>query len=146
MLTKIDHFAGEHRYLSNFFPAIVWLDGDVYVTVEHAYHAAKTLDREWRRKIQQADKPGEAKRLGRKAPLRAGWDEMKLDVMLGLLRQKFDRHPDLRASLTGTGDAEIVEGNTWRDCYWGVCNGAGENHLGRLLMQVRSEIGDGLDL
>ena len=39
-----------------------------------------------------------------------------------------------------TGDAELVEGNTWNDTYWGVCNGVGHNHLGKILMQVRQEL------
>ena len=34
----------------------------------------------------------------------------------------------------------IVEGNTWGDVFWGVCNGIGENHLGNILMDVRDEI------
>lgn len=32
------------------------------------------------------------------------------------------------------------EGNTWGDKFWGVCDGEGENHLGKLLMEVRAEL------
>lgn len=32
------------------------------------------------------------------------------------------------------------KGNHWHDTYWGVCDGAGENRLGKLLMQVRREL------
>jgi predicted NAD-dependent protein-ADP-ribosyltransferase YbiA (DUF1768 family) len=32
---------------------------------------------------------------------------------------------------------ELIEGNWWGDTYWGVCNGVGENHLGKLLMKIR---------
>jgi predicted NAD-dependent protein-ADP-ribosyltransferase YbiA (DUF1768 family) len=38
---------------------------------------------------------------------------------------------------------ELVEYNYWGDLYWGVCRGEGENHLGRILMEIRSEIRDG---
>jgi hypothetical protein len=55
-----------------------------------------------------------------------------------LLMQKFTRHPQLARELVGTGDAELVEGNTWGDEFWGVCNGRGSNQLGRLLMEVRA--------
>jgi predicted NAD-dependent protein-ADP-ribosyltransferase YbiA (DUF1768 family) len=59
--------------------------------------------------------------------------------MRDLLRQKF-AHPELRRLLLATGDAELVEGNTWGDRFWGVCAGRGQNHLGRLLMAIRAEI------
>jgi predicted NAD-dependent protein-ADP-ribosyltransferase YbiA (DUF1768 family) len=56
-----------------------------------------------------------------------------------LLRQKF-AHPELRAKLKETNDAELVEGNWWGDRFWGVCRGEGENHLGKLLMKIRAEL------
>ena len=37
-----------------------------------------------------------------------------------------------------TNNEELIEGNTWNDTYWGVCNGRGQNHLGKILMKVRS--------
>lgn len=38
------------------------------------------------------------------------------------------------------GDAELIEGNTWGDRIWGVCDGVGENRLGKILMRVRAEM------
>ncbi|MCH7737275.1 MAG: NADAR family protein [Chloroflexi bacterium] len=58
--------------------------------------------------------------------------------MLELLRDKF-RDPVLRQMLLDTGDLELVEGNNWGDRFWGRVSGVGDNHLGRLLMQVRGE-------
>ncbi len=55
-----------------------------------------------------------------------------------VLRQKFS-HPGLLALLLATGDMELVEDNDWDDTYWGVCNGVGENNLGKLLMKIRAE-------
>ena len=57
------------------------LGGVVYPTVEHAYAAAKTLDPVWRKRVLTAKHAGQAKRFGREAPLRADWDEIRLDVM-----------------------------------------------------------------
>lgn len=71
--------------------------------------------------------------------MRDDWERVKLAVMLDLLRQKF-AHADLRAQLIATSDDVLVEGNTWGDTFWGMCNGVGLNHLGRLLMQVRAEV------
>ena len=53
------------------------------------------------------------------------------------LQLKFS-DPTLRAQLIATGDAELIEGNTWNDTFWGVCRGTGKNMLGTLLMELRS--------
>ena len=78
--------------------------------------------------------------MGRHLPLRPDWEDVKLSVMEGLLRQKFREEP-FKSQLKATGDAQLVEGNYWGDVYWGVCRGQGENHLGKLLMKIRGEIG-----
>lgn len=130
-------FRGDRWFLSNFYPASVMLDGVEYQTVEAAYQAAKTTSMSHRAEIRAARTPGEAKRLGRTVPMRADWSARKLAVMEALLRQKF-ADPALRMRLRAI-PGEIVEENTWRDTWWGVCRGVGENHLGRLLMQIRDD-------
>ena len=60
--------------------------------------------------------------------------------MAYVLHLKFRQHPELGNLLIATGDAELIEGNIWRDTYWGVCNGVGKNRLGELLMQLRNEL------
>ena len=84
---------------------------------------------------------GQAKRLGSQIPLRHDWEQVKLDVMETILRDKFTRHSGLRVQLLDTGDRELVEQNTWGDRFWGVC-GVGENHLGRLLVKIRTGLRD----
>jgi ribA/ribD-fused uncharacterized protein len=128
--TGID--AGGNSFLSNFYVHDGW-------TVEHQFQAAKTDDPRWVRAILHSATPGQAKKLGRQAPIRATWEQEKIAVMLTLLRVKFSI-PDLARRLVETGDEDLVEGNTWGDTFWGVCNGVGENWLGRLLMQVREEL------
>lgn len=134
----ISAFQNEYRFLSNFWPATVRLDGVEYPTVEHAYAAAKTTSAFLRSQVQLLRTPAEAKKLGRNFTLRAGWDDMRLQVMEDLLRQKF-ADPDLKAKLVATSPHELVEGNQYGDVWWGQCNGKGENHLGRLLMKIRNE-------
>ena len=132
-------FRDAYRFLSNFVAVHVIYDSELDPSVEHAYQAAKTNDLHWRRKIQAAPSAQAAKRLGRSAPIREDWDAMKLIVMEMLLRQKF---ASLRFSLLlmQTEDAELVEDNWWGDKFWGVCNGEGENNLGKLLMKIRDEL------
>ncbi len=132
-------FHGEFRFLSNFWPAKVILGGIWFPTVEHAYVAAKTLDLHKREFISTIDTAGQVKRFGRTLVLRTDWEEIKLDVMLGLLQQKFEEDP-LKQKLLNTGNAYLEETNTWNDVYWGICHGSGWNHLGKLLMQVRKEL------
>lgn len=136
---RISSFTGAFRFLSNFAPSPVFYDGVLYTTVEHAYQAAKGNDAFYRKKIFETVRPGDAKRLGRAVKLRPDWEDVKTGIMLDLLRQKF-ANDFLRELLLSTGDAKLIEGNHWGDTFWGVCNGVGQNMLGRLLMQVREEI------
>ena len=57
-----------------------------------------------------------------------------------LVRRKFQSSISLRLQLWSTGDKELIEGNTWNDTYWGVCNGVGRNQLGKTLMKIREEL------
>lgn len=135
----IDSFQGEFRFLSNFWLVQVLLDGVPYRSVEHAYMAAKTLDPELREQMRSMDRPGDVKRFARTIQLREDWEDVKLDIMRDLVRQKF-KTPNLKRLLLATGNQQLVEGNTWGDRFWGVCNGVGENYLGKILMDVRQSI------
>lgn len=132
-------FQGEYRFLSNFWPAMVYLDDAWYSTVEHAYQAAKTLDLSSRVKIALCLGPGQAKRVGHQVALRSDWNKVRLTTMKGLINQKFENE-EMKNLLLSTGTREIVEGNTWGDTFWGVCRGQGENNLGKIIMSVREEI------
>jgi ribA/ribD-fused uncharacterized protein len=136
-MDRIDRFAGLFRFLSNFYPALVVLDGVVYPSVEHAYQAAKSTNGAVREHIRIAPTPAVAKRYGREVLLRPDWESVKIQYMKHLVWQKFSTHELLGTLLLATGDAELVEGNTWNDRFWGVCRGVGENWLGRILMDVR---------
>ena len=138
-MSKITSFTAANRFLSNFYPSRVELDGEEYPTVEHAYQAAKTLDIAERMTIAQILTAGAAKHFGKSVTMRPDWEVIKLAVMEDLLRQKLT-NVTLAARLIATGDDELIEGKTWGDTFWGVCNGVGENHLGKLLMKIRSEL------
>jgi len=131
----ITAFTGEYRWLSNFAACEVKWGELTFPSVEHAYQASKFTDPDLIKRFQVVT-ASEAKRMGRTKP-RFDWD--KLAVMEYLLNQKFC-DPVLRNKLIETGDAELVEGNWWGDTFWGVCGGVGENHLGKLLMKIRSQL------
>lgn len=134
---------GPHRFLSNFWLCPVMFEYAVYPSAEHAYQAAKTLDPNKRQLILACPSPGAVKRLGKAVPMQPGWDKIKISVMTKIVRDKFTRNADLGARLRATGNREIEEGNWWGDKFWGVCptgSGDGENHLGKILMQIRGEL------
>lgn len=107
----IDSFTGRYAFLSNFYPCAIELDR-TYPSVEHAFVAMKTLDKSLREEVAFIPTPGQAKRFGRKLVLRPDWNNLRLDVMLDCVQRKFQR-PDLRRMILNTGNALLIEGNTW---------------------------------
>lgn len=137
----IDKFDGTaFHFLSNFYAAPVVYEGMEYPTSEHAYQAAKTLDIIQRQNVADQPTPALAKRYGKAVSMRPNWDEIKVRVMCEIVDAKFTQNPKLAEMLLATEDAELVEGNTWGDTYWGVCDGVGENWLGKILMGVRENL------
>jgi len=146
----INSFTGRSRFLSNFYPVTIEHQGIKYPSVEHYYVAMKIkndqqIDGRYityidcREMIAKMPDPSKVKQFGKILKLRKDWDDVKLDVMLWGIREKF-KNEDLRQLLAETGDEELVEGNWWGDKFWGVSNGEGENHLGKILMKVREEL------
>jgi len=139
-MNRINSFSGNYEFLSNFFPCLIRFEMDTYSSVEHAYQAAKTDELDQRKIIRETRFASEAKRMGKHVKLRPNWDEIKLDIMEQLLKEKFTKQNELGRWLLKTGNIELVEGNWWGDTYWGVFDGIGENHLGKLLMKIRQEL------
>jgi len=137
----IDRFTKEAGYdfLSNFYASTVSFEGQLYPTVEHAYQSAKSLDLETRATIRKAKSPAEAKKLGQCVIVRSDWNEIKLDIMRTLIKEKFE-NPFLRPLLLATDEADLILNNKWNDKFWGVCRGEGQNWLGKILMEERSRI------
>ncbi len=125
---------------SNFSAHGFELDGRWWPTSEHYFQAQKFVGTPHEEAIRLAPTPKVAANMGRerKRPLRADWEAVKDDVMRRAVRQKFERHAELREILLGTGDEEIVE-NAPGDYYWGCgADGTGKNVLGQILMETRS--------
>ena len=60
--------------------------------------------------------------------------------MFSVVMAKFGGSQTLTDALLATGDEKLVEGNTWGDRYWGVCDGNGLNKLGGILERVRENL------
>lgn len=138
----ITEFQNEFRWLSNFAPVKIILNGLQFESVEYAYMSEKSNDPEWKKFCADAkNTPGAVKRKSRTIKLRSDWEAVKLEVMEKCLRQKFSQEP-YKAKLLATGNILIQEGNRWNDKFWGVClkTNKGEIHLGKLIMKIREEI------
>lgn len=139
----IDNFHGHYYFLSNFSESPFWAYGKRWPTVEHAFQAIKCKNRADFEAVHKAETPGVAKRLGRRAELIDMWDYKRNGFMKHFLEMKFLQNDDLLAQLLATGDAELIEGTTWHDNYWGNCtcekceDKPGQNHLGKMLMDIR---------
>ena len=137
MSEPISGFHKEYSFLSNFFSAPVEYCGYTFKNNEAAFQSMKCPGR-------AGDfcglAPSEAKRLGRRVDLRDDWESVKNSIMYEVCRNKFTQNPELLKKLLETGDADLIEENTWGDRVWGVCHGSGENRLGQILMRIRSEL------
>lgn len=132
----ITSFRDEHAFLSNFQGGVEVAYQAAKFTKEHA-NIAKMIIAE--------NNPGKAKKLARelRSFVREDWNEVNLGIMESLVREKFQYEPFKRL-LLATGEAMIIEGNSWGDSYWGCIleNGewVGENRLGKILMKIREEL------
>ncbi len=135
----INNFDSDYAFLSNFYYCILNYEGITFESAENAYQASKTLDIDIRKSFTFIT-PGKAKREGKKIKLRENWDVIKLKIMEDIVRDKFNQNPDLKQRLIKTNNAILIENNNWNDHFWGVCNGKGENNLGKILMKIRSEL------
>lgn len=84
-------------------------------------------------------------RMNRKVLLRRDWEDVKDGIMEEVIRAKFTQNPELAKKLVATGDVLLMENNNWHDTYWGVDSRTleGENHLGVILMKIRTELSQG---
>ncbi len=140
MKNKIISFDKEYDYLSNFYPAPVIVDGLRYLNSESAYQAAKCANFADRHQYTE-QQPNVSKHMARNIPIREDWNQVKIPEMKKIVRAKFTQNPHLARYLLDTGDAELYEGNTWHDWFWGVDIKTleGANHLGHILMELRED-------
>ena len=135
----------EHDFyvFSNFSSFKLLWKGYDWMTSEHAYHSEKFTDHpdlveqlKQTRSAHDAFKFANANR--DKYP--SNWDDTKLGVMKKILHAKVLQHPYVKKKLLDSGDKTLIE-DSWRDTYWGWGSEKnGENHLGKLWMEVRDEV------
>lgn len=136
-------FFYEHEFyvFSNFSSFAIEWKGKLYPTSEHAYHSEKFENEEMKDQVRNTRSAHEALKFTKtnNDKRRKDWSEVKLSIMKDILRAKVEQHPYVKKKLLESGDKELIE-DSWRDAYWGWGpNKDGENHLGKLWMEVREE-------
>ncbi|SHE42092.1 hypothetical protein SAMN05444392_101407 [Seinonella peptonophila] len=127
---------------SNFSPYGFRLNDKWWPTNEHFFQAQKFAGTFYAEEIRLAKTPKQAANMGRdrNLPLRPDWDISRNEVMHLGVYQKFKHNSEIREVLLSTGNQLIVE-NAPSDYYWGCgADGSGANHLGRILMEVRTQL------
>lgn len=144
----VDFYEREFYPLSNFSAFRVKVDGIWFDTSEQAYHYAKFPDSKGHRHaIMTAISAHEAFKYAEahKADRRPDWDTVKVGIMGTILRAKVEQHEYVRRKLLETGDRKLIE-QSWRDDFWGWGpNHDGQNMLGKLWMEIRSECRAAID-
>jgi ribA/ribD-fused uncharacterized protein len=130
--------------LNNWSAHAVKYEGKQFPTVEHAFHHYKFIETAPKiaQQIVEAPSPWAAMQIERKYKdrRRADWQEVKVDLMLNLIRAKAVQNKDVAACLLATGDKHIVENSPWDD-FWGCGkDGTGRNMMGEILVRVRDEL------
>jgi ribA/ribD-fused uncharacterized protein len=136
---------------TNFYtPAKFKADGQTWASSEHYFQAHKFENTPKLYKLftggSTALKPMMAFNLARQysAYKDPDWDIKKDSVMKRALIEKFKQNKALGAKLDKTGTAPLIEASPV-DAYWGYGpNKNGQNKLGLMLMQLRSERAAGL--
>lgn len=144
-INKIQIFDGEHAFLSNFYECAVLYNNRMFSSSEAAFQSEKCIEEAEKDKFINLT-PFASKKLGKKIQIRPDWEDVKEQIMYDIVYAKFSQNQDLKDKLLATDNTYLVEGNYWRDQFWGVCpeNGNpgidGLNVLGQILMRVRAEL------
>lgn len=153
MIKTIDNFRGDNYFLSNFYPSEIKYEilGKEYTfpTAEHLFQGLKILSTNytvqekkiWLEDLVSNPNPSSSKRQGRQVNIDVDhWNSRCEDYMRLIQELKYSQNPELSEKLVNTGDALLIEGNTWGDRKWGQVNGDGENLLGKILMSLRKTL------
>jgi len=148
--TAINSFSGIYDFLNNDTPCDVWFNGTKYFSASHAILIAqyvlspeqvtfvtscpdiKSVRHQLSKEEQQiTEKPD--------------WLQIRLKYVEQIVRDKFRRSTDFQRKLSDTGGRSLIWGNKY-DAFFGQIDLKGQNHLGRILTNIRGDLKDGIEL
>ena len=116
----------------NYYTSPFTEDGIIYKSCEHYFQSKKVLDPKIQQIIYNSKDGQEAWSLGQIYPLRKGWDDIKVKIMLYANKLKFDQNNFLKKMLIETEEKIQFP---YSDNFWGS---DGSNMLGNILMIIRA--------
>lgn len=138
-------------YFSPYSAHAIEVGGTLFPTVEHAYQCQRYTDAHIIEEIRKQTSPVKAWEASSKfkhlqiADFKK--EEFKLAVMKKLMKIKTEQHQEVRKALLDSGNLEIVKHITTYppgDGFWDDGeDGEGLNHMGRMWMEIRSELREG---
>jgi len=137
--------------LGNMSPHRITHEGKRWKTAEALFQALRFADEEIREAIRTSPSPMTAKMIATKHRAEMTVQprsQQDLDNLRMVLRLKVDQNPEVKRILLATKDNEIIEDCTNRNRgsakFWGAAlvdgEWQGENWLGKLLMELRTEV------
>ena len=123
------------------FEVSIW--GRVFPTAEHAYQWKKYEQKypAIADEIYDATSPNAVKNISDayKQEVSEEFLKNKLKIMKEILLAKVSQHEKVKKMLILSTGKTIIE-NSLTDNYWGIGDSNGENHLGRIWMEIRGEL------
>lgn len=144
--SAIGFYEREYYVFSNFSAFSIMWKGQYCPTCEHAFQSEKFEDETLKERIRKTMSAHDAKKLAHehKDKYRNNWGQVKLGVMKEILREKVRQHSYVKEKLIESGTRTLIEDSS-HDDYWGWGPSKdGANHLGKLWMEVKEEVKNGL--
>lgn len=118
------------------------LEDKQWPTVEHYFQAMQFENIDYQEKIRNAENIEKAIKLGKSwlKKKRSDLTKVRTTLMTRAIYIKCRTYPDVAARLIETSDIKLIE-NSQFDYYWGCGRDhRGENHFGKVLMNVREKL------
>lgn len=156
----IGSFSGDLEFLSNMYKIPIYFneskydnfqpDFKVYPSSENLYQALKCKYIKDRELFQNVN-PHQSKKIGRTIQIRPDWEfknheypfeiisDVRLEAMKLVIDLKF-KNIELAEKLIALSDDKLIEFNNWGDRFFGICDGEGLDHLGKILRSKKQQI------
>lgn len=139
----------ENFILSNMYPCMIEYKYKIFCGVDHLfYYLLFYQHKDIQKKIEKCCgvcANYRAKKIGDENTdlIKDITDLQKVNLIKKCIRLKYQQNEHCLNFLLNTGDAELIELAFWGDRFWGCMlkNGKyeGENHTGKILMEIRDE-------
>ena len=141
----------EHFILSNMMPVKLEYKGMTFFGVDHLFHYLlyyqhPDIQSKIMKKAKGICANYQAKKISEenKELLSDITDMQKINLLKKCIRLKFQQNECCRNYLLSTKEKELVEFAFWGDTFWGCVlkdgKYEGENHTGKILMEIREEL------